>query len=196
MYTYKIEFSGYILREYEKYLAIKEFEGQFPLIKKKVVSSSDIKFKSPIILDEEKIKNLTFFSEYQFQNSNSSKTNGFTNQAFVENYRSYNTDLFQHLKLKRIREIRYLTHSFHEYKGRFYPQLAKSFINYAGIKKGETILDPFCGSGTTLVESLLFGVNAIGIDINPIACLLAEAKVRSLLLTRMELDEIIDSFTT
>ncbi|RLG15985.1 hypothetical protein DRN63_04745 [Nanoarchaeota archaeon] len=38
------------------------------------------------------------------------------------------------------------------------------------------ILDPFCGSGTVLVEAKLLGVNAVGSDINPLAILLAKVK--------------------
>jgi len=44
------------------------------------------------------------------------------------------------------------------------PRLAKTMINLSQTKKGETILDPFCGIGTILIEALNQGINAVGID--------------------------------
>jgi site-specific DNA-methyltransferase (cytosine-N4-specific) len=69
----------------------------------------------------------------------------------------------------------YLTHSLHPYPAKFIPQIPKALIReLASI--GETILDPFCGSGTTLVEAVRLECNAIGIDANPLACLISRAK--------------------
>jgi site-specific DNA-methyltransferase (cytosine-N4-specific) len=50
---------------------------------------------------------------------------------------------------------------------------------------GETVADIFCGSGTTLVEALLLKRNAIGIDANPLACLISEAKT-----TRIDANDV------
>jgi site-specific DNA-methyltransferase (cytosine-N4-specific) len=194
MYKYQIDFSRYKLRDYEKELAVKEFENQFPDVKNKSVTDKGISFTTSKLLDEPKLKKLTFYSEFHFQNAKSAKSNVLTDQAVVESYQKFEPNLFEDIKPNKSREIRYLTHSFHEYKGRFYPQLAKAFMNYAGIKKGDTVLDPFCGSGTTLVESFLFGANAVGIDINPIAFLLAKAKVKSILLKKKELSVIRKAF--
>jgi len=47
-------------------------------------------------------------------------------------------------------------------------RLAKILLNLSGVSKGESVLDPFCGSGTILSEALLAGVNCIGIDKDPI----------------------------
>ncbi|MFN8368466.1 MAG: DNA methyltransferase [Candidatus Kapaibacterium sp.] len=194
MYKYQIDFSRYKLRDYEKELAVKEFENQFPDVKNKSVTDKGISFITSQLLDEPKLKKLTFYSEFHFQNAKSAKSNVLTDQAIVESYHNFESNLVEDIKPNKSREIRYLTHSFHEYKGRFYPQLAKAFMNYAGIKKGDTVLDPFCGSGTTLVESFLFGANAIGVDINPIAFLLAKAKVKSILLKKNELSVIRSAF--
>lgn len=194
MYKYQIDFSKYKLRDYEKELAVKEFENQFPTVKTKSVTESGISFTTSKLLDEPKLKKLTFYSEFHFQNAKSGKSNILTDQAVVESYHNFEPNLFDDIKPNKSREIRYLTHSFHEYKGRFYPQLAKAFLNYAGIKKGDTVLDPFCGSGTTLVESFLFGANAVGVDINPIAFLLAKAKVKSILLKQKDLSQIRKAF--
>jgi DNA modification methylase len=69
----------------------------------------------------------------------------------------------------------YLTHSLHPYPAKFPPQLPQKLLTlYA--KQGETILDPFCGSGTTLIEAKLQGINSIGVDVNGLACLLSKVK--------------------
>lgn len=194
MYNYNIEFSDYKLRDYEKKLALIEFENQFPFIKDKIINDKGICFKSFSLLDECKLKNLTFFSRIAYNNSSINNTSFLTNQVVFENYKK-----IQHYTLEKsipfkTRNIRYLTHSLHEYKGRFYPQLAKSFMNYAAIDKKDVILDPFCGSGTTLVECLLWGVKAIGVDINPLAYLMSKAKINSLLMKKRDFDNIKLSF--
>jgi len=195
MYKYQLDFSRYKLRDYERFLALKEFENQFPLVKEKSVTESAIIFTTTKMIDETKLKKLTFFGEFHLKNAKFSKSNILTDQTIVENFKNHQSELFNN-KPNKTRDIRYLTHSFHEYKGRFYPQLAKAFMNYAGIKKGDTVLDPFCGSGTTLVESFLFGANAIGVDINPIAFLLAKAKVNSILLKQKDLSIVKKVFKT
>lgn len=75
---------------------------------------------------------------------------------------------------------RYSAHGLHEYKGKFNPQIAKALLNIFGVSEGEWALDPFCGSGTSLVEAGHLRVNATGTDINPMAVYLANAKLRAL----------------
>lgn len=74
------------------------------------------------------------------------------------------------------KDPKYVTHGLHTYKGKFYPQLAKSLINTAKLPSGARVLDPFCGSGTTLLEAYLNGYRAYGCDVNPIAAKIASAK--------------------
>jgi len=52
----------------------------------------------------------------------------------------------------------YATHGLFPYRGKFHPQLIKALLNIIGIRKGETILDPMCGSGTANVEAALMGI--------------------------------------
>ncbi len=67
------------------------------------------------------------------------------------------------------------THGFHTYPAMFIPQVAKRLLlSYS--KKGDTICDIFCGSGTALIESKLLSRNSYGIDLNPLAIFLAKAK--------------------
>ncbi|MBU0478029.1 transcriptional repressor LexA [bacterium] len=67
------------------------------------------------------------------------------------------------------------THGLHSYPAMFIPQVARRLIETYS-RKGDTICDIFCGSGTALVESRLLGRNAYGIDLNPFAVFLAKAK--------------------
>ena len=80
------------------------------------------------------------------------------------------------------KDPKYATHGIHPYKGKFYPQLAKSLLNSAGIESGATVLDPYCGSGTVPLEGLLNGFRAYGVDMNPLAAKMARAKTGILLL--------------
>ncbi len=66
-------------------------------------------------------------------------------------------------------------HGFHAYPARIHPVTAARLIDLAS---GNSILDPFCGSGTVLVEAMIAGLRATGIDLNPIAVRLARAKTR------------------
>lgn len=69
----------------------------------------------------------------------------------------------------------YLTHGLHPYPAKFIPQIPNALIQELS-SVGETVADIFCGSGTTLVEALTLKRNAIGLDANPLACLISEAK--------------------
>lgn len=74
------------------------------------------------------------------------------------------------------KDPKYVTHGIHAYKGKFYPQLAKGLINQIKLQPGAKILDPFCGSGTTLLEGHLNGFATFGCDLNPLAAQIARAK--------------------
>lgn len=75
---------------------------------------------------------------------------------------------------------RYATHGIHEYKGKFNPQIVHALLNILRLKPGDTVFDPFCGSGTTLVESAICGVSSYGTDLNPLAVQLSNLKVQAL----------------
>ncbi len=73
----------------------------------------------------------------------------------------------------------YLTHNIHPYHSKYIPQIAANLIDLFS-RKGDLILDNFCGSGTTLIEAKLKNRDAIGVDINPLACLISKVKTTPL----------------
>lgn len=73
----------------------------------------------------------------------------------------------------------YLTHNFHPYPAKFVPQIPRLLIETFS-KRGDVVLDPFCGSGTTLVEARLLGRVGVGSDTHPVAVLVSKAKVLAL----------------
>ena len=72
-------------------------------------------------------------------------------------------------------DTQHLTHNIHRYSGKFIPQIAARAIALL-TRPGDLVVDPYCGSGTTLLESALLRRRAIGIDLNPLAVLIARVK--------------------
>ena len=73
----------------------------------------------------------------------------------------------------------YATHGLHSFAAKFPPQLARWGIETFS-RPGEVVLDPMAGSGTTLVEARLLGRSAFGVDIDPLARLIARVKATAL----------------
>jgi tRNA G10 N-methylase Trm11 len=92
------------------------------------------------------------------------------------------------------KDPKYLTHGLHPYKGKFYPQLAKALLNVAGLKPGARVLDPFCGSGTVLLEAQLNGFEGVGCDLNPLAISIARAKTAVATESCVLVDRILKDF--
>ncbi|MBI5248801.1 MAG: hypothetical protein HY912_04845 [Desulfomonile tiedjei] len=70
----------------------------------------------------------------------------------------------------------YLTHWIYPYKGKFHPQMVRALLNILRIQRGQVVLDPFVGSGTTAIECMLMGINSVGIDISPLCILISRVK--------------------
>ena len=78
---------------------------------------------------------------------------------------------------------------FNKYPTRYISAVPRFAIN-AYSKAGETVLDPFCGSGTTAIEAMLLGRNAMSIDIDPFARLLV--KVKTTVYSKEDIDFLDD----
>ena len=98
------------------------------------------------------------------------------------------TDYFQIIQKNQTRSVnQYLTHWMYPYKGKFHPQMIRALLNIIGLKEGDTVFEPFSGSGTTALEAQLLGINFIGIDISPLCVIQGRVKTRAIYV----IDEII-----
>ncbi len=91
------------------------------------------------------------------------------------------TDYFHIIQKNRTRFVnQYLTHWIYPYKGKFHPQMIRALLNIIGLQKGDTVFEPFSGSGTTALESQLLGINFVGIDISPLCVLQGKVKTQAI----------------
>lgn len=95
----------------------------------------------------------------------------------------------------RTADTKEYTHCFHTYPAMMIPQIARKLLNQYGVE-GEWLLDPYCGTGTSLVEASLFGMHSVGCDINPLVRLIATAKVTPISLKALdsEVNRLNDAF--
>lgn len=101
--------------------------------------------------------------------------------AYFKYVRGKPTDYFKIIQNNRTKSVnQYLTHWIYPYKGKFHPQMVRALLNIIGLEPGETVLDPFIGSGTTAVEAQLLGINCIGFDISPLCVLQSRVKTESI----------------
>lgn len=94
-------------------------------------------------------------------------------ELVVRSLRQIDWDFAQSAKGKTI-------HSIHPYPAKFIPEIPLAVIDTIKPDKASVILDPFCGSGVSLVAAQQRGYEAVGIDLNPIACLLSWVKTQSI----------------
>ncbi len=169
----------YRYMEYEKVMMKREIEIMFP----NAIPLLDQ--REPVIanLEEEdfsKLQWLTFISEYKI------------GEEWHETYQC-RVERDDTLKVAK-QHTRYSTHGIHEYKGKFNPQIVHCMINLFGINEDSNVLDPFNGSGTTILECAHLGIHAEGTDINPMACFISNAKIDALSIDVTAAKECTDDF--
>lgn len=71
-------------------------------------------------------------------------------------------------------------HAIHPYPAKFISDIPRALIAAIGIPTGTAVFDPFCGAGTTLAVAQQYGAPSIGVDLNPIACLISRVKTQPL----------------
>lgn len=135
---------------------------------------------SPLQID--RLRRLTFSHSFAAPNIHAEPTW----QAILENGDA--------LKTSARKDPKYATHGIHAYKGKFYPQLARSLFNLADLRGGQRVLDPFCGSGTVPLEAYLNGLVGVGFDMNPLAVKIARAKTEILLVDPYLRDRLLARF--
>ncbi|MFC1917838.1 DNA methyltransferase [Chloroflexota bacterium] len=162
-----VNFHAYKYFPYEKRLALRELAA-LPNIKTLYSHQDTVSIKLPLSSIKH-LDKLVYFSGYSDNNGKITTTL----QAKLEKYNSINGN-------GKRQSTRYSVHGLHDYKGKFNPQIVRSIINISNIKPGGRILDPFCGSGTTLIESSIGGYDSIGWDINPLAVYLSNTKISTL----------------
>jgi len=169
----------YSLYPYEESLRRLEAQTVNPSVTAKDNSVGDI-FLKGTEADISQLKKLAFSHEI----SGSDGSSHLTHSALLE---------FGSVKNRTRKNSTYLSHGIHRYKGKFYPQLVKSLINISGIDSGDTVIDPFGGSGTVALEANLSGINAISIDCNPVAVSIAKAKTDIIQIEPGSLTHFLDS---
>ncbi len=93
------------------------------------------------------------------------------------------------------KDTKYLTHGYHPYPARMMPLIAKKIMEKYATNRNDIILDPFCGSGTVLVEAVVHNRDVIGFDINPLAILIAKTKTTPInpRILKQKIDEILNN---
>lgn len=119
--------------------------------------------------------------------------------AYYKTVNGQSTDYFQIIQKNQTRSVnQYLTHWIYPYKGKFHPQMIRALLNIIGLKEGDTVFEPFSGSGTTGLEAQLLGINFIGIDISPLCVMQGRVKTESIYVLNDILkvkDEVISKLT-
>lgn len=108
-----------------------------------------------------------------------------------------NLDLFSdEAPILTKQSTRYSAHGLHEYKGKFHPQIVRAVGNLLKLPGGAWVLDPFCGSGTCLLECAHMGWNAVGIDLNPLGVFISNTKLQAIKVPLNVLNEQVEKLVT
>lgn len=155
----------YRLFPYEKLLAIREVEALAGQAATATTDGLHVPDAAVRVITER----ATYFKSVRIDQSEVP-----TQQAYVEQ---------RHASVRGTEQRRQATrfglHGVHEYKGKFNPQVVRALTNVIDAE-ADVLLDPFCGSGTSLVEAARLGMDAIGVDRSPMAVFLSTSKTMAI----------------
>ncbi len=165
--TIELRFQPYRLFPYERDLALRELTSLGLTVLKEgtssVVATGDVK--------RDALRRLTYFREVSWGDVRLEPEVARIERRHLER---------RNMRVGARQATRYLVHGLHEYKGKFHPHVVRAFANLIDVRDGDLIIDPFGGSGTTLVEAMMLGCHGAGADLSPLAVLITEAKVAAL----------------
>ncbi len=95
-------------------------------------------------------------------------------QPVVQTQVDESGEVFTHTK---VQPEDHVVHDWYQFVLSFPPLLVRHYLKKFNMNPGKTVLDPFCGTGTTLVECKKLGIPSIGIEANPIACFATRTKI-------------------
>lgn len=178
----ELDWQGYRYFPYERRLAEREVCALLKAMPAELPSGFHLQATRPSI---EVVDRLTYFHEVRLNGS----IRHIPVQARLEASAAapYPQDTLFTPKMTRQR-TRYSVHGIHEYRGKFNPQIVRAVANMLNIRRGGWVFDPFCGSGTSLVECAHLGLNCVGEDVNPLAVLIARTKLHLLKVDRRTLE--------
>ncbi|EGP4766634.1 DNA methylase [Enterococcus faecium] len=162
---YEFFYADYNMFPYERKLAVDEIQSIFNDSNKLDATSESLILTTEEFIDDNMLKKMTYFKSIRIDGREITPVITLLEKSSISSNRQ---------------ATRYSAHGIHEYKGKFNPQIVHALLNILGANEESLILDPFCGSGTTLLESSLMGYKSIGFDINPLAVFIANAKQESL----------------
>jgi len=158
---------------YERDLARREVESILGAPAKEFEGGLSVSLSSPTL---EKLNALTYFKGIQHEGEII-----VPHQARLEASANSNGQgrlpAVDAMPILKRQNTRYSAHGLHEYRGKFNPQVVRAIGNILNLEADDWLLDPFCGSGTTLLEAAHIGWNCVGLEINPLGVLIANAKV-------------------
>lgn len=158
----KLEWGAYKHFPYEKELALREISA---------LIGNDIHFGDDghVFADIKDVQNaqlLTYFASFSVEGKSHDTVQKQLEQSASSSNRKQST--------------RYSVHGLHEYRGKFNPQVCRALMNILAVPRGGVLLDPFCGSGTTLIEAAHSSIRSVGTDLNPLAVFIANAKLKAI----------------
>lgn len=206
MYKYTFRLPSYKMWEYEIELAKREIRTLASPDTPLVLTQDGFQIEQVMPIDRNKLKNLCFChcvivtSENQNEIINTQQAISESSAKIADNVSDFaelqRTIQANKLIPNRKKASTYGVHGLHTYKGKFYPQLVKSLINYAGVEQGSVFLDPFMGSGTAVIEGFLAGMVGIGIDMNPLAYFISKTRLSCLKLSPENVEQAFSTLVT